>query len=75
MPRNEFISKYLQGVDFVDDGLHEEYIMKMFPEDKEQVRERAATFGAEFGKLYGRRTGVKTLHVVVSHGTPIRMFS
>jgi len=73
--KDEFIARYLRGIDFTDDGLHEDYIMKRFPEAKEQVKERAATFSAEFAKLYGKRTGVKTLHLVVTHGTPIRMFS
>ncbi len=75
MPKDELVAKHLQGVEFTDDGLHEEYIMQRFPESKDQVKERAAHFSEEFVKLYGKRTGVKTLHIVVAHGTPIRMFS
>ena len=74
-PKEEFVSRYLQGVEFTDEGLHQDYILGRFPEEKEQVKERAATFKSEFVEMYGKRTGVKTLHIVVSHGTPIRMFS
>jgi len=48
--------------------------MKRFPESKNDVIERAGIFTETFQELYSE-PGLKTLHVIVAHGTPIRMFS
>ena len=49
--------------------------MKRFPETEDDIKERAGDWTTDFYKLYGKSTGKRTLHVVVTHGTPIRMFS
>ena len=61
---------------YSDTGTNEEYIMKRFPESENDVAERAKVFTQEFLSKYGyKMTNTKTLHIVVSHGTPIRHFS
>ena len=50
-------------------------MMTRFPESKLDLKERTTMFTKEFVERYSRLTGKRTLHIVVSHGTPIRTFS
>lgn len=50
--------------------------MQRFPESEAMVRERAQHFTDFFDKLYSKdQSNRRALHLVVTHGTPLRMFS
>ena len=69
------MTQYLDGITFKDIREHEDFIMKRFPESEAGVEERARYFTSEFKRLYSEPTGRRTLHIICSHGTPIRKFS
>ena len=62
-------------MNFSDEGINEDYMMKRFPESKDDIKQRAVDWTSEFNKRYSENTGIRTLHIVVTHGTPIRKFS
>ena len=64
----------MSGHPYVDNAQHEPYIMGRFPESDQGIRDRAVDMAAQIQKQYADST-VRTLHLIVSHGTPIRMFS
>ena len=69
-----FVEKYLDGVNFDVNEDYLEYVSGRYPESKEDIKARAAFFSSERVTAYSK-PGKRVFHLVVSHGTPIRMFS
>ena len=72
--RKQFIDNYLDGIDFIDDSQHEEYINTRYPETDDQLKERVGKFQEFFLEKY-KDSNKKVLHLVVTHGTPTRYWS
>jgi hypothetical protein len=73
----QFIAKYLDGIDFDVNEEHFDYVNKRYPESKTDTRGRAQYFSDRIVEQYGylNTECKRVFHLVVSHGTPIKMFS
>ena len=72
--RQNFVNTHLDGIDFIDDDQYLDYISPRYPENDQDLHERMATCQQFFVDKY-KNSNKRVLHIVVSHGTPIRYWS